>query len=176
LTATEEIFTTQRLRVRPWREVDIDALYALLRDPLTMAHWPQPLDAAGAAQWLQRSLAGMAEHGYARWCCERLQDARVVGDVGIVRTELEGEPVNDLGYIVHHEFWRMGYGYEAAQGAIRWAQARGLGSLEANMATDNLASIALAEKLGMTLKTEFIKASNGRKPTYWYELELANPA
>lgn len=168
-----EIFTTSRLRVRAWREADFAELYGLLSDPSTMAHWPQPLDERAARQWLERSLAGMADHGYARWCCERLHDARVIGDVGIVRTELEGEWVNDLGYIVHQEFWRQGYAFEAAYGAVQWATAKCLQSLEANMAADNEASVALAEKLGMTRRKEFVKASNRNKLTYWYELNLA---
>ena len=41
------------------------------------------------------------------------------------------------------------------------------------MSADNEASVALAEKLGMTRRKEFAKASNGNKLTYWYELNLA---
>ena len=166
------MFTTQRLRLRTWQPTDLTNLHALLSDPLTMAHWPQPLDEAQARAWLERSSTGMRDHGYARWCCERLADGRIIGDVGIMRTELEGEWVNDLGYIIHHDFWRNGYAVEAAQGAVGWAKANGLEVLVANMAIDNTPSVGVAEKLGMLKKREFIKANNMAKPTFWYELQL----
>ena len=167
-----QIFTTQRLRIRTWQDEDFDSLYELLSDPVTMAHWPQPLNRSEARAWLDRSFEGMAEHGFARWCCERLEDGRIIGDVGIVRTQLEGQWVNDLGYIIAHEFWRSGFAYEASRGAVQWAGSHGLDSLEANMAMDNTASVALAEKLGMTRLREFVKAGNRNKLTYWYELGL----
>ena len=45
--------------------------------------------------------------------------------------------VVNLGYIIHHPFWRSGYAFEAAQGAIQWARENGLQSLVAQMATDD---------------------------------------
>ena len=85
---------------------------------------------------------------------------------------LEGVLINDLGYIIHHPYWRNGYAFEAASGAVEWARTKGLSSLVANMATDNEPSVAVAEKLGMQRRHTFNKASNANKPTYWYELAL----
>jgi ribosomal-protein-alanine N-acetyltransferase len=167
-----EMFSTERLRLRTWRDEDFDSLYAILSDPVTMSHWPQPLDRKATRAWLDRSLEGMQEHGYARWCCERLADNQIVGDVGIVRMELEGEWINDLGYIIQHDYWRQGYALEAAQGAMAWALNRQLDKLVATMATDNLPSVAVAEKLKMQRKRDFIKANDADKATYWYELNL----
>ena len=167
-----EMFTTNRLRLRTWRSEDFDNLHAILSDAVTMSHWPQLLDQEATRAWLNRSLEGMQQHGHARWCCERLADNQTVGDVGIVRMELEGEWVNDLGYIIHQSYWRMGYAYEAAQGAVRWATGHGLDKLVANMATDNVPSVAVAEKLNMQRKREFTKTNNMNKATYWYELDL----
>jgi ribosomal-protein-alanine N-acetyltransferase len=167
-----EMFSTDRLRVRTWRDEDFDSLYAIVSDPVTMSHWPQPLDHKATRNWLDRSLEGMQQQGYARWCCERLADNQIIGDVGIVRMELEGEWIDDLGYIIQHNYWRKGYAYEAAQGAIRWATDHELKKLVANMATDNLASVAVAEKLNMKRKRAFTKTNNLNKATYWYELYL----
>lgn len=167
-----EIFRTEHLRVRAWTMADLPALYHILGDAQTMSHWPQPFDEAGAEAWLQRSIDGMAEHGFARWCCQRLTDDQVVGDVGIMRMQLDGQWINDLGYIIHRDFWRRGYAFEAAAGAVAWARRQGLDRLVANMATDNLPSVAVAKKLGMECVREFVNSRNRDKPTYWFELEL----
>jgi RimJ/RimL family protein N-acetyltransferase len=88
--------------------------------------------------------------------------------------QLEGEWINDLGYIIAQQYWRQGYGLEAVEGAVKWAKSQRLGSLVANMATDNLPSVGLAEKLGMTKLREFCKVNNQNKMTNWYELQLEN--
>jgi ribosomal-protein-alanine N-acetyltransferase len=167
-----EMFTTERLRLRAWRSEDFDRLYAILSDEITMSHWPKPLTRDETRAWLDRSLDAMQQYGYARWCCERLADNQIVGDVGIVRMELEGEWINDLGYIIHRHHWRQGYAYEAARGAVRWAADHGQDKLVANMAIDNFPSVAVAEKLDMKRRREFTKTNNSNKATYWYELQL----
>jgi RimJ/RimL family protein N-acetyltransferase len=172
MALASRIFETDRLILRTWTEQDFATLHAILSDPVTMSHWPAPLAAEAVRAWLERSWADMQERGYARWCCALRDTDTVIGDVGIVRTELEGEWINDLGYIIHHLYWRQGYAVEAARGAVEWARQQGLSSLVANMATDNAPSVAVAEKLGMQRKFTFNKANNANKPTYWYELAL----
>jgi len=167
-----EMFKTRRLGVRTWQEEDFASLHALLSDSVTMSHWPAPLDEVAARAWLDRTYDGMRDDGLSRWCCERLADGKIIGDVGIVRMQLEGQWINDLGYIVAQQYWRQGYAFEAVEGAVKWARSHRLDSLVANMATDNLPSVAVAEKLGMTKLREFRKANNQNKMTNWYELQL----
>jgi len=168
-----QVFQTQRLNIRTWQEADFEQLQRILGDPITMAHWPAPLDSTAARAWFERSRSGVAEYGHGRWCCELIGTGEIIGDVGIVRTQLQGRWVNDLGYIIHHAFWRNGYAYEAAAGALGWARAHGLDVLVANMAVDNEASVAVARKLGMQLKRSFVNANNRNKETYWFELDLS---
>ena len=167
-----EIFRTKRLAVRAWQASDLPSLHRILGDAQTMAHWPEPYDMDGSKAWLTRSIEAMAAHGHARWCCQRLADGQVIGDVGIVRMPLDEQWVNDLGYIIHRDYWRLGYAYEAAAGAVAWARAQGLDRLAANMAKDNLPSVAVAKKLGMECVREFVNPRNRDKPTYWFELKL----
>ncbi len=139
-----------------------------------MAHWPAPLDDAGVDTWLNWALDDLERVGYARWCVEHADSGRMIGDVGIRNKEMFGAMENDLGYIIHHDFWRQGYAFEAASGAVAWARSHGLEDLVANMAADNFGSVAVAEKLGMRREREFINANNRDKPTYWYRLRLVS--
>ena len=167
-----EIITTRRLRLRTWRPQDFDTLYEILSDPITMSHWPAPYTEDGVREWLARAEASTQSHGYARWCCERLQDNQVVGDIGLLNLTVNTHQIHDLGYIIHHPFWRSGYAFEAAAGIVQWSRERGLERLVATMATDNLASAAVARKLGMNQVKIFNNDRNAGKPTYWFELDL----
>ena len=167
------VFETQRLQVRLWQPDDFAVLYAMLSDPITMAHWPAPLEPEAVRAWLARSAADMSQHGHARWCMQLREGATVVGDIGIARRAHAGAWVNDLGCIVHHPYWHQGIGFEAANGAIGWAQDKGLDGLVANMAVDNAASVGLATKLGMRRTATINNPANRDKPTHWFSLDLS---
>ena len=169
------VLETERLALRTWQADDFDSLHSILSDATTMAHWPAPFDAAATRAWLQRAEQGMREHGLSRWCCQLRDSGAVIGDVGIVRMQHDGHWINDLGYIIHHPYWRKGYAFEAAAGVVQWARAQGLDALAANMAVDNEPSAAVARKLGMHLVRTFTKTSNANKQTYWFELPLTEP-
>ncbi|MEM9624330.1 MAG: GNAT family N-acetyltransferase [Pseudomonadota bacterium] len=163
---------TPRLCLRAWQDSDLPALVSLLGDAQTMAHWPQPYDQAGARDWLRRAQHSMAEWGFARSCCVRLSDNQIVGDVGIMRMDIQGTPRFDLGYIIHRDYWRQGYALEACRGLVTWAQEQRLPELVATMATDNLPSAGVAQKLGMRLEDTFVNPRNAGKETYFYRLSL----
>ena len=46
------IFETKRLILREYSPTDFDALYEILSDPETMAHYPRPYDADGVRRWI----------------------------------------------------------------------------------------------------------------------------
>ena len=85
-----------------------------------------------------------------------------IGDVGIVHTQILEETVFDLGYIIHKDFWRQGYGREAVYGA----KEQGIGELVANMTMDNMPSWTLAESVSMQRTGVFANPKNMCKDTY----------
>ncbi len=137
-----------------------------------MAHWPQPYDHSGVEAWLARAMDSMRQHGYARWCCQRLADQKIVGDVGLMRASILGTECVDLGYIIHRDYWRNGYALEACRAVVAWARAQQIPALVATMATDNYASAGVARKLGMTWVEDFINPNNLHKPTHYFRLNL----
>lgn len=171
---------TARLQIRRFVAEDIDFLVRLLGDAQTMSHWPQPLDAAQASDWLQRALDSYAAHGFGRALVVLKDGAVPIGDVGIQRLSISTGSAgdrfeNDLGYIIHRDHWGRGLGFEAARACVQWARERGLESVVANMAQDNLPSIRVAENLGMRLESTFANPRNAGKPTRLYRLVLNAP-
>ncbi len=167
-----ELFQTERLDIRTWRAEDFATLKTILSDPVTMAHWPAPLTDEQVEGWLIRAIDSQKRDGLSRWCVELRSTGEVVGDVGIVRAQVRGRNVWDLGYIIHHPFWRQGYALEAARGAIDHAAALGVEEVVATMAVDNEASSALAENLGMQRIETFTNPNNLNKETYLYRLGI----
>lgn len=95
------VVETPRLLLRPWRPEERGTLRAILTDPETMKHWPAPLTDAYIETWHARAQDLWRDRRLGRWAVERKRHGIVIGDVGLVPTEVDGAPVTDLGYILH---------------------------------------------------------------------------
>jgi RimJ/RimL family protein N-acetyltransferase len=150
------VIVTGRLIVRSWLPGEEPLLHAVIGDAVTMHAWPAPLDAAQASRWVEVSRAAFARDGTGRFALVSRASGEIVGDARLVRATIPAGDVLDIGWIVHHPFWRRGYGYEAAAALRRYAFAQlGEPAVHAHMADDNAASWRLAEKLGMERLDDF---------------------
>ena len=82
----------------------------------------------------------------------------------------------DLGYTVHKNYWRQGYGTEIIQKLIELWKENGIVSFSASVAKENAASNALLKKLGFLVwkDTESFKKRNTNiiYPKYTYILKV----
>lgn len=81
----------------------------------------------------------------------------------------------DIGYCIHKDFWKKGYGTEAVSVLLDWIRCKGAKSVTAEAAIDNKGSCRLLEKLGFTVKeeTEFSKYHMDiRYKSYIYQKNL----
>jgi RimJ/RimL family protein N-acetyltransferase len=165
------VVTTPRLDVRLWRPDEAAALHAILGDPVTMHAWPAPLELPAAQTWIEAGLDRFTRNGTARFALERREDGALIGDAGLVPTQVAGRDILDLGYIVHYPYWRLGFGFEAVSALVRYAfDTLHMPAVHAHMATDNVASYRLAEKLGMRPIDEFPHERDRGKTHRLYEL------
>jgi ribosomal-protein-alanine N-acetyltransferase len=165
---------TPRLILRPFRPDDLNGLHAILSDPTTMRFWPTPFTREQSARWLERNIERFAEERCGRMALTLRETEGLIGDCGIMRTEIDGMMENDLGYIVHAAHWGHGYATEAATALSAYGfKALGLTRLCANMPADHLASRRVAEKIGMTLEREFENPRNRGIRTCLYAVEHA---
>ena len=165
------VLTTKRLTLRCYRPGEDAALYPIMSDPTTMRFWPQPYDREGVDAWVNRWIASYAENGYGRWALFERETGERIGDAGLIRTVLMGQEVIDLGYIIHHPYWRQGYAVEAATAIRDHAfEVLGIDRLVANMAHDHAGSARVAEKIGMKKVAEFDNPRNRGIRTFFYEI------
>jgi len=165
---------TENLQLRNYAAEDLDELFAILSDPVTMSFWPSPLTRDEAAAWIARSIESFQEHGFGRYALTLKHDKKIIGDCGILRVEKAGEMVNDLGYIIHHPYWRKGYAAEAARAVIDDAFSRlDIDVIHANMPHDHVSSRKTAERIGMKRVGEFTNEKNRGVRTLLYAIDRA---
>lgn len=139
-----------------------------------MQFWPAPFTIQQSEGWLQRSLETYAAtaNTLGRWATVLKESGRVIGDCGLMISEVNGVAQHDLGYIIHADHWRNGYGTEAAAAIRDYAFLRlKLPRIVANMACDHHGSARVAEAIGMQLETTFANQRNRGLQTFLYSMK-----
>ena len=49
---SDTVIKTARLNLRKFTKDDVDAVYGIISDPVTMSHYPKPYDYRGAERWV----------------------------------------------------------------------------------------------------------------------------
>lgn len=141
-----------------------------------MAFWPAPFSEEQTRSWITGSLESYKVNGWGRCAVELKANGLLIGDAGIMLSELDGRPEYDLGYIIHSEYWRNGFAYEAASRCLDYAvNEQGLSRVCINMPEDHSASRRVAEKLGMNMEGTFRNKRNRDKLTYLYSNQVRKP-
>ena len=149
------LLTTPRLAFREMTRDDLPFLAEMTGDPEVMRYFPEPLQRQGPEAWLERQLSRYERDGHGAWLVLDRRSGEPLGQAGLIRQEVEGEPVMEIGYMFHRPFWRRGYASEAAA-AIR-DQAfgeRGLDEVVSLIVAENEPSIGVARKIGMRPRRE----------------------
>ena len=115
------ILETERLILREYTTDDFPELYRLLSDPETMQHYPKPYDENGTRRWIDWNLRNYQEHGFGLWAMELKETGTFIGDCGITMQKIDSVWLPEIGYHIHKDFWRRGYGSEAARAVRDWA-------------------------------------------------------
>jgi len=156
VAVTVPTIDTARLRLRPWRDDDIDAYAAMCADPEVMRHMGTGATLSRGDAW--RSMAMFVGHwqlrGFGMWAVEERDTHRFVGRVGLHRPE--GWPDLEVGWMLDRTTWGRGYATEAGRASLEhaWTVLRAPHVVSLIMA-DNTASVRVAERLGEQLEGTF---------------------
>jgi ribosomal-protein-alanine N-acetyltransferase len=149
------VLETERLRLRRFRHDDVDAIFAIIGDAVAMQYYPQTFDREDAKQWVERNLRRYAEHGHGLYAVVLKDSDEVIGDCGVIRQIIEGEPQLEIGYHFRRDQWGHGYATEAARGCMGLAfHTFGAEKLISLIRPENLPSRRVAERNGMKLERE----------------------
>jgi RimJ/RimL family protein N-acetyltransferase len=142
---------TTRLRLRHFTPDDLAVMYVLGTDPDVIKYADTPCkDMAEARQRLEDGpLADYKKYGYGRFAVELKETGEVIGFCGI--KYLPEIDLPEVGYRFLKEHWGRGIGTEAARACVEFARRDlEIEKLVALIIPENIASIRVAEKLGLT--------------------------
>ncbi|MCW2289390.1 RimJ/RimL family protein N-acetyltransferase [Leucobacter luti] len=156
------VLTTARLSLREMTRDDMPALRAILQDPETMVAYEGALADSEVGAWLTKNLTRYATDGFGLWAVELRSSGEVIGQCGITWQEIAGERVLEVGYLFNRAHWHLGYATEAAAACLDYAFETLLAHrVYAQVRDTNTASARVAERLGMTARTRFVKHYRG---------------
>ena len=156
------ILETERLILREYTQNDFDGLYEILSDPETMRHYPKPYDIAGTQRWLDWSYNNYKTYGFGLWAIELKGTGTFIGDCGITMQNIDGESLPEIGYHIHKQYWRNGYGSEAAKAVRDWAfENTKFDCLYSYMKYTNIASYSTAASAGLRKIKEYPDEKDG---------------
>lgn len=149
------ILETPRLLLREFVPDDADALARVLSDAETMRYYPAPIDRAGVEEWIARSRRRYASDGVGLWAMVLKSSGELIGDCGIIKQEVDGEHLYEIGYHVRRDFWGKGLATQAARACKAWGFANlPIDRMISLIRPENLASRRVAERNGMTVWKE----------------------
>jgi RimJ/RimL family protein N-acetyltransferase len=138
---------TERLRLRPFREPDVTALFELLQEPDVVRYVGDRRVPTLQESW--RAVAGWL----GQWAIEERVTGRLIGRAGIINPAEWPGP--EVGYLLGRAWWGHGYATEAASAAMSWGfEQIGFDELISLIDPENHRSIAVASRLGESLRGE----------------------
>jgi RimJ/RimL family protein N-acetyltransferase len=151
------ILETSRLCLRELEPEDAAALTLVLSDPETMRYYPAPLDREQVKQWILRNRCRYKDDGVGLWAIVLNSTDELVGDCGIIRQQIEGKDIYEIGYHLRRDHWGQGLATEAAIACRDWAFA----NLKADrlislIRPENIPSQRVAERNGMNIWKEIV--------------------
>jgi RimJ/RimL family protein N-acetyltransferase len=151
------LIETERLRLRNWRDADLEPFARLNADPRVMEFFPRVLDRAGSDALAARERARIDEKGYGLYAAEVKAGGDFIGFIGLndVTFAAAFAPAVEIGWRLSRECWGSGYASEGARAVIDDAFTRlDLRSLVSFTAEWNARSRRVMEKIGMVHDAE----------------------
>ena len=143
------ILETKRLRLRHMIPEDLEALFALYRDPEMRRYFPEgTLSYAETEEELTWYLHGHPKHPQlGLWATILKETGSIHRALRLAAVENRWQDEVEIAYMIDKRFWRQGFGSEAALGIRDYAFDKlGLTRLICLIDEENTASIKVARK------------------------------
>lgn len=152
-----QILESKRLILRHLEPSDLEALFALYQDPEMVRYIP---DASSTLAETKKELAYFA-NGHPKhpelglWATIHKETGQFIGRCGLLPWEIDGNHEVEVAFMIAKPFWGKGLGNEVAQAILAYGQNKlGLTRMVCLIEDGNVASIKVAEKIGMAFEKE----------------------
>ncbi len=149
------ILETARLSLREFVPEDAEALARVICDAEAMRYYPAPFTRSQVDEWIERNRQRYKNDGVGLWALVLKSTGEMIGDCGIIRQQVEGEFLYEVGYHLRRDHWGQGLATEAAVACRDWAFANlTVDRVISLIRPENLPSCKVAERNGMRIWKE----------------------
>ncbi len=148
---------TSRLLLRPWRNEDLAPYARICTDPEVMRYLSGAMTPKQSEEQVSAFVRHWKERGFGLWAVEEKSSATFIGFIGLLYHEewTEGEHKTEVGWRLDRSFWGRGLATEGARASLHHGfEELGLERIISIAVPENVASLRVMEKLGMTLRGE----------------------
>ena len=152
------VLETERLSLRHFEAEDLEALFALYRDPEIRRYFPDGTrtlaETKEELEWHQHGHPRHPELGL--WATVERSSGTLLGRCGLLPWTIDDVAEVELAFLIDKARWGEGFATEAALAICRYAQERlRLHRLICLVMHGNAASVRVAEKAGMAYEREY---------------------
>ena len=141
---------TDRLILRCWRQDDLQPYAVMNQDVETMRYLNGPMGYPATERLVTHLIGMWCLRGFGMWALESRQDGSFVGRAGLYQMHEWPEP--EVAWSIRRDLWNQGLATEAAAAALEFGFSVGMHKIISLPAPDNLPSVRVAEKLGLTFE------------------------
>ena len=153
-----QILETPRLILRYFTIRDLDALVPILGDPRVMEFSIRGIhDRALIRQFIEQRLLSYLEPGFGLYALIHKQDRELIGYCGFFVQKIDDHKEVEIGYRLATKYWGKGLATEAAQAVCQYGRNKfNFSRFVCLIEPQNIRSINVAEKLGMSLEKKIV--------------------
>lgn len=152
------ILQTPRLFLREIQTDDYPSICSILQDIDVMYAWKHAFSDEEVVQWIDENITRYHRDGYSYWAVMEKASDEFIGVTGLISEQADDEHYVGVGYIYKKSHWGNGYAFEAASACVDYAfHILHLNEITAQIRPENMASRKVAERLGMSIKKQFMK-------------------
>jgi [ribosomal protein S5]-alanine N-acetyltransferase len=143
------ILETERLRLEPLTDDDVENMFPIFGNPDVMAYWDMAEidDPNRVAEVVRGQVEDMRHARAMHWGMRTLADGEFLGCCDLSEIDRRHRRA-EAGFILGRDAWGKGYALEAMRTVVAFAATHGLRKLSARTHLGNRRSESLLEKLG----------------------------
>jgi len=168
------LLETERLNLRKMHNDDVKEISLIISDIEVMYAWERAFTTKkDALDWIikQRRRYKHEQVGY--FLATDKTSSEVIGMIGLMWNEINGERILEVGYILKKSCWHKGYATEGALARLKYGfDLFDIPKIIATIRPENTAAIAVAERINLVLVAESDKEYDGKLMRHLiYEIE-----
>lgn len=152
------ILETDRLVLRELSLLDKENLSLILQDKDVMYAYEHAFSYSEVDTWLNNQLRRYKDDGFGLWAVILKDTNEFIGQCGLTVQNIGEKEVVEVGYLFKKAHWHKGYATESAIACKNYAfNTLDIDEVYSIIRDNNIPSINVAKRNGMSLKGEFVK-------------------